>query len=496
MKTYLRRLLSLRLVAASVASVCMTSVAQAQPAPALAPAQAVPPPPSPAEENPVATEATPAAAPTVTAPPEAGIGPAASVKATEPSPTAFTDPEGAFSAGGSDSGEMIGEEGPKLEFYGFSDFSYSHILNPPDNLARQILAPYPTFYVGHLNLYMSASHGDDWRSLAEVRFTYSPLGDETLGGSDGVFPEKQTTTADYAEGQRIFEWGGIEIQRAWIEYQPYDFLTLRAGAWYTPYGYWNDDHGSPTIITVHRPFPIGDQIFPEKQTGLVAHGKYFIDATTLGYFLTLSNGRGPYDLVRDLDNNKAVGGRLYVETTAIGNLTIGVDAYRGRYTRSTKRYRVDSSSGEPNLKIFRTIDTAYEELSLGIDFRLTWKGLHVQGELMLNDGAFDDGYRDEARAFDPRPAFAADYRRVGAYGLVGYREPWLKLMPYAMVEHASFTNDSFAPPVIAWTTGLNLRPTPSVVLKAEVVFAQFDGVGTTGFGDDVRNFGAQVAWAF
>ncbi len=392
---------------------------------------------------------------------------------------------------------LVGEEGPKLELYGFADFSYLHTFGEKTNILKQYVAPYPRFYVGHLNLYLSSTLGNNWRSLAEVRFTYAPLGDDDRAAPDGTFPVPDSTAVDYAELQRTFSWGAIEIERAWIEYQPFDFLSIRGGQWLTPYGYWNDDHGSPTIIAVHKPFPIGDAFFPEQQTGLTALGKYFVGPTAIGYALTLSNGRGPYDAVRDLDNNKAVGGRLYVESSVVGNLTVGIAAYRGRYTASTKRYKVDTSGSQPVAVIYRTTDSAYDELSLGADVRWIWKNLHVQGEVMSNEAEYDERYRPRLAGFDPKPTFAADYRRVGAYTLLGYRTPWLNLMPYVMGEHSSYTNNDHAPPVWAWSLGVNLRPTPNVVLKAELAGATFSGVGSTGLGkDDLSYFGTQAAWAF
>jgi hypothetical protein len=70
-------------------------------------------------------------------------------------------------------------------------------------------------------------------------------------------------------------------------------------------------------------------------------------------------------------------------------------------------------------------------------------------------------------------------------------------MPYAMVEHSTFTSSDLAPPIVVYTGGLNLRPTPNVVLKAELAYATFDGTGSTGLGrDDLRYFGSQAAWAF
>jgi hypothetical protein len=202
-------------------------------------------------------------------------------------------------------------------------------------------------------------------------------------------------------------------------------------------------------------------------------------------------------VIKDLDNNKAVGGRLYVETSVFGNLTIGIDAYRGRYTASTKRYRVDTSGADPVAVIYRTTDVAYDELSLGADLRWTYKDLHVQGEVMTNEARYDERYRPRTVGFDPKPTFAADYRRVGGYLLIGYRTRFFNVMPYVMGEHSSYTNSDLAPPTWAWSGGVNLRPTPNVVLKAELAIATFDGVGSTGLGkDDLPYVGTQAAWAF
>jgi hypothetical protein len=464
---------------------------------AAAEAKRAAPEPAPAAEN--APAATPSAAPT----PAAAAPAAPAITSAEPiTGEAPSLPEGSaddsFTTTDSAASDIMTSEGaPKLELYGFADVSYFHVLNSQKDVLRQYVSAYPSFFVGHFNLYLSSQLGENWRSLAEVRFVYSPLGDEDRQAADGNFPVTDSTATDYAELQRTFSWGGIEMQRVWIEYQPFDFLNLRAGQWFTPYGVWNDDHGSPTIIAVHKPFPIGDQMFPEKQTGLEAHGKYFIDSTAIGYALTLSNGRGPYDAIRDLDNNKAIGGRLYVETEVAGSLTFGIAAYKGRYTASTKRYRVDTSGSEPVAELYRHIDKQYDELSLGADLRWIWKGLHVQAEFMENEAAYNESARPRVIGFSPDPAFVADYRRMGGYLLLGYRTPWLNLMPYGMAEYSSYTDTDFVPPVTAWTGGINLRPTPNVVLKAEYSTTHFYGRGSTGAGKDGLSYiGTQAAWAY
>jgi hypothetical protein len=434
-------------------------------------------------------------------PAAAGVGGAStapavsSAKAKAPESAGPFDPEQPFLD--AESAMLVGQDTPPLELYGFADFSYFHMLVPERNLIRQYVQPFPSFYVGHLNLYLSSNLGENWRSLAEVRFTYAPHGEDRKPNDAGGFVAIDNTTTDYAELQREFAWGGVEVQRVWVEYQPYAFLTIRAGQWLTPYGFWNVDHGSPTIIAVHKPFPIGDQFFPEQQTGLMLHGNQFIDSTTLGYALTLSNGRGRFAAFRDLDSDKALGGRVFVDLPVLGNLTLGLDVYSGKVTDSDKLYRIDTDSGDPVVAVYRSILKSYRELSYGANLRWIAGDLHVQGELLFNEAVYDDAHRPERSGFDPRPLFAADYRRMGGYVLAAYRTPWLNLMPYAMYEHSSYTDTEQTPPVSVGTFGLNLRATPNVVVKAELATAEFHGEGSTGMGrDELTYFGSQVAWAF
>src|SRR5439155_19746980 len=133
-------------------------------------------------------------------------------------------------------------------------------------------------------LYLAKSLIRKARALAEVRFTFLPNGSINPDGSI-----VNTTATDVTNVNRPVQWGGIVIERAYLEYDLGDHLTIRAGRWLTPYGIWNIDHGSPVIIATSRPYIIGEQFFPEHQTGLDAFGSHHQDGFKLNYHLTASN---------------------------------------------------------------------------------------------------------------------------------------------------------------------------------------------------------------
>jgi hypothetical protein len=297
------------------------------------------------------------------------------------------------------------------------------------------------------------------------------------------------------------QWGGIAIERALIDYTFTDWLGVTAGQWLTPYGIWNVDHGSPTIIAAQRPFTIGEALFPESQTGLELNGKVFIDATTLGYFVTLSNGRGPVAAYRDYDTNKAVGARFFVENRSVlGAVTLGTSGYVGKYTDANRHYVVQNTSDGVQASGRTDLVSQYDELSVAGDLSWDYDALHVQSEIIMNEARYNDQARPVISAVDGT-GFAPDYRRWGVYGLAAYRLPVLNLMPYAMLEYYNFagvsSNRIDVPATTAIYLGLNVRPTPRVTLKAQYVLGVFHGRGNLGFGRDNIALGeGQIAWSF
>jgi hypothetical protein len=270
-------------------------------------------------------------------------------------------------------------------------------------------------------------------------------------------------------------------------------LTIRVGQFLTPYGIWNVDHGSPVFIGVAKPYVVGQQFLPESQTGIEIFGTWDISSTQLGYHLTLSNGRGPIDTYQDLDDNKALGGRVFLRNeSAFGTLSLGGSFYYGRYTN-----KISGAAPDPithQLKEADSLITQYDELSLAADLKWQLAGLLVQGELIMNEAAFTSGGRPVYTSFSGGPAgFASDFRRWGGYGLVGYRLPLWGIMPFFELDYYREGPLSFVQHALDLEFGVNVRLTPSVVFKGQFSHAQ---VYLPLANQPLEMLRFQIAWSF
>ena len=385
----------------------------------------------------------------------------------------------------------------RLDIYGFADFTYQRLLIPNSNVWTRTYPSVNSFAVGNFNVYLSSNLGDSWRALAEVRFLYLPNGAASPDAS-GNAVRTDTTVLDYAGFEEPIRWGGIRIERIYVEHEFNGLVHLQAGQFLTPYGIWNVDHGSPTIIGIKKPFVVSAELFPEQQTGLHLYGNGFLDPFEIGYDLTLSNGRGPVEY-EDFNDDKAFGGRVYAKTDAIGSLTVGGSFYRGGYYDRSAKYVTTGPAGGPVTGVDQQFTTIakYQELSLAADVKWEYKSWLAQGEVIMNEAEYAPGDRPRVTVVDPPEGFTADYRRWGAYGLVGYRLPVVPLMPYVLVQHAIAPDRPTTPPATAYEIGVNLRPTAAVVVKLEYTDWHFSGPGSAGFGNyPLRILASQIAWAF
>ncbi|HWZ92706.1 MAG TPA: hypothetical protein VNW92_27760 [Polyangiaceae bacterium] len=432
--------------------------------------------------------ATPVATPPVVGAQPAGPTAAAASAADEqaPSSDSFSNEESADT-----------EQQHRLELYGFADMTYTRLLVPSSDPWTRTYFPTNAFAVGNFNLYLSSNLGDSWRALGEVRFMYLPNGATSVDAASGNVSRTDTTVLDYAGFEQPIHWGAIVIERVWVEHEFSNLFKLQAGQFLTPYGIWNVDHGTPAIVGIRAPFAVADELFPAHQVGLQLYGNTLLDPFEVGYHFTLSNGRGPVEY-ENFSGDLAVGGRLYLKTDALGSLTIGGSAYRGGYYDRASKYVVTTgSNGQAGVDQQFTTIAKYQELSLGADLKWQWQRLLVQSEVIMNEANYATGGRPRVQVVAPPMGFQPDYRRWGVYGLVGYRTQLVQTMPYCMLQYIYAPDNPEIPPTLGTQFGLNIHPTPAVVLKAELSFAHFYGAGSTGLGlSPLRIIATQVAWAF
>jgi hypothetical protein len=381
--------------------------------------------------------------------------------------------------------------GEALKIYGFGDVNYRQFLLPKSSPWLVYLNRHPSLFVGHLNFYFDSQLSERWRALAEVRFTYLPHGSWSTN-SQGQVSHNDVHGADYMNITRDRPVGGLMIERAFIEYSAFPFLSVQIGQWLTPYGVWNVDHGSPVIIGVVPPYIIGSHLLPEAQVGLLAYGHVsLVEDLELGYALGLSNGRTDLIEYEDLDDNKAVTGRLSLTYRGAGELTLGSTFYAGTTTDNTRSVYFDDGAPKSRENIFYEM----KERSFAFDLRWINGDFHFQAEAIINDRKFTERGRPQQNG-----GLEPNRRNAGGYALVGYRTPFAGIMPYVKGEHSpdpALQAVGVNQNAVLLGGGLNFRPVPRVVLKAEYTHGFFPGAKPTSFGNNpIDALESQIAWAF
>ena len=361
----------------------------------------------------------------------------------------------------------------KLNIYGFADFTYYYHTALFGSALK-------TFELGRLNVYFARNLTQRWRALAEIRYMFVPNG--SGGGGNAPTLPSTTTVPDPTDFGRAVAWGGISIQRATLEYDLAPHLTIRAGYWLTPYGIWNIDHGSPTILSPYAPHIIGEELFPDHQTGIQLLGSVFLGNYRIGYTATASNGRSEVDSTQDPDSRIALGGRVELEAPWAGTLKLGASGYGGRTTR---------------IAIGTNPSWAYDERDFAVDGQWDHGGLHLQAEYIHHQRNSLGG---EASSAPPGLMAGPSLETTtgvnhGYYVLAGYRFDRLwNVMPLAFYQDWWPMATSLK--ISELNVGLNFRPTATVVLKlmaSEVWFIDPPPGAPT---DPLKNYTAQAAWVF
>lgn len=136
--------------------------------------------------------------------------------------------------------------------------------------------------------------------------------------------------------------GNIELSFGFVEYALSDPLRLRAGKYFTPFGYHNELLTvRSSFLTVKEPWSTnkpdkltesGYRFFPRRQVGFGLLGVAPASNGSIEYDLFISNGyqeeTNPYE--EDNNSEKAFSGRLNFNPGTRENLLIGLSAYYDR----------------------------------------------------------------------------------------------------------------------------------------------------------------------
>jgi hypothetical protein len=383
---------------------------------------------------------------------------------------------------------------PSLRLYGFFDMTLGqHDLKDSDIAVLYVHNTW-SFALTRFNLFVDSQMTETLGTLAEVRFTFLPLGQvqnqKVYMNNNGQLVEVPGTEFQRVDTHVIdpvafteFNLGGIQIERVHLTYTPLDWFNIIAGRFITPFGIWNVDHGSPVVITARLPQLLQRQFIPLAQTGIQVYGHMFpYDTLQLDYAVTLSNGRGPLDEVYDLDDNKGLGLRLRLiyEQNDI-SVAVGAHGYMGSYRDVEPTVVIDPVQSTMEAKKETTED--YDELSISTDLQLKFFGFKLQAEYVRQRVTYSQPLpvpemdmimelKDPIGAHGPY--YVANYIAQGFYLLSAYTLPlerWLgqvQITPFFLFEYNDMSD------VVVYTdmkhlyeAGLNIRPTPVLVFKLD-----------------------------
>jgi hypothetical protein len=357
-----------------------------------------------------------------------------------------------------------------LRLYGFVDTGVQKSFIPSSSLAAAVISSPNTFVLGNVNLYFDARPVEDWGALIEVRLTNLPNGassSSALGSSlsGGTVVKSNTEVFDPTSasgGWSLIKWGGIVLERAYVEWKGSDRFTLRAGSFLTPFGIWNVDHGTPTTISLMLPQFEATEMFPTHQVGLEALGGFKSDPWDIGYALYLSNGRTPGAL--SLTEQKTVGGRLTFRNRRL-RLTLGFSGYTGRVVDQQEQLQATGAIG---VTIAETV--AYQESAFGADLSLDAGPLRVRSEFAFRAVRYDQGKHE---LFLGVPGlYQASRNEWDWYGLAAWQLPFFGLEPFLYGETYHVPTPGFDG-VITLSAGLNIHFNPAVQLKTQYEYGMF-----------------------
>ncbi len=410
-----------------------------------------------------------------------------------------------------------------LSFWGFSDLTFGGIHYDSNTALYKVATPYnATFYSAGINLYAKSEMTRTLSALVETMLTYAPTGatpndnypDQVYVGTSqissysGQSPANSTVHGPYS--QLAYQTDGISIQRAYMEWKPADWFGVRAGLFLTPFGIWNEDHGSPVLIGVDYPQFMNFNLVPLQQLGLEAFGSVGIgDDVRVEYAVTFANSDGPSSEFKDLTDMKAFGGRLkLVYNHDDVYFRVGGYAYYSQYVDTTDTIVIHLT---PKLTLaspaqdVTTINESYNEVILTADLDFRYKKFRLLGEFANQSVIYNTpptlGNISQLLKNIPGNinAYDTSHYGYGGYVMAAYEVPFhSKLIDFSVTPYIGYDYVIPSTTVITEQTqqvrgGLNIKPSPFVTLKAEVSRVMSEATAVNSQGTAV--FG-QIAYSF
>lgn len=399
--------------------------------------------------------------------------------------------------------ESGGSEDRRLSAWGFFDTTFGRsFYDDPHALYAAGTPRKWSFMSNGINLYLKSEMTSTLSAMVETRLTYTPVGNVStmqtnayiggqLASTDGTFTRTEFLSRNpYSALQ--YRQNGLYIERAHFDWKPKDWFGVRVGRYLTPFGIWNEDHGSPVVLGVDMPSIITFGMVPIAQSGIELYGsRGLTDNLNVEYAVTISNGRGPIDEYKDLDQNKALGLRVkvvYQQDDLL--LRLGGYAYSGRYTDRNEQVNIwltpalDIDHSQPAaFGSTSTVTNSYRESIGTLDAVAQYKGLKVMGEFAKRKVVFD-----VAPPMDRQTAWMNDvpfgttvyssgYTGLAYYGVLAYELPLgeslggIKVTPYVGADHLAPDQTRPYYDQNQYRMGLNVKPSPYVTTKLEATRA-------------------------
>jgi hypothetical protein len=421
--------------------------------------------PAATAETTAAPEPPPSAAPEVAAPAEPS---ATATQADVEQLKQRIDELEAQQAEAADSSE---DDDQRLKIYGFVDFGLKKSFPAKDPFFAALIERKLTFVLGNINLYVDAQPTPGWRALVEARLTTYPHGAESVA-ANGEFQRVDNRVFDTSSpsGRNKVIWGGVVLERAQIEHTMTDLFKLRAGYFLTPYGIWNVDHGTPTLISLVLPAFQVEEAMPARQLGVQAYGSTNTGNLELGYAAYVTNGRAPF--LEDPTDGKAFGARATATFTGESKaLQLGVSGYIGDTLEKRKVLQI----GADDVSLDVSTKYQYDEWSVGADVSLDYHKFRLRTEGLVHRVDHGDGPHEPIAFAQPGLTHPNRYEYFW-YAIMAYR--WRALEPYTYTELKYVTpRDGNMDLAYLPGLGLNIHFSPYAQLKTQYIAAKFYRVG-------------------